>query len=43
MFEWSEEHQMIRQAMKDFIAKEIVPIRDALIPIIELCRSAPAW
>ena len=30
MFEWSEEHQMIREAMKDFIAKEIVPIRDEL-------------
>jgi acyl-CoA dehydrogenase len=30
MFEWSEEHQMIRGAMKDFIAKEIVPIRDDL-------------
>ena len=30
MYEWSEEHQMIRAAMKDFIAKEIIPIRDEL-------------
>ncbi|MGH1503222.1 MAG: acyl-CoA dehydrogenase family protein [Acidimicrobiales bacterium] len=30
MFEWSEEHQMIRTAMKEFIANEIVPIREEL-------------
>jgi len=30
MYAWSEEHQMIRDAMKDFIAKEIIPIRDDL-------------
>ena len=30
MYQWSDEHQMIRTAMKDFIAKEIIPIRDDL-------------
>src|SRR5215469_11499583 len=25
MFEWSEEHQMMRQAVRQFIEKEIVP------------------
>ncbi|MEZ5343701.1 MAG: acyl-CoA dehydrogenase family protein [Acidimicrobiales bacterium] len=30
MYEWSEEHQMIQQAMRDFIAKEIVPIKEDL-------------
>ncbi len=30
MYEWSEEHQMIRAAMKDFVAKEVIPIRDEL-------------
>jgi alkylation response protein AidB-like acyl-CoA dehydrogenase len=30
MYVWSEEHQMIRTAMKDFIANEIIPIRDEL-------------
>jgi alkylation response protein AidB-like acyl-CoA dehydrogenase len=25
MFEWSEEQQMVRAAVRDFIAKEIVP------------------
>ena len=30
MYEWSDEHQMIRAAMKDFIAKEVIPIRDEL-------------
>lgn len=30
MYEWSDEHNMLRQAMKDFIAKELVPIRDDL-------------
>jgi alkylation response protein AidB-like acyl-CoA dehydrogenase len=30
MYEWSEEHQMIRDAMKDFIAKEVIPIREEL-------------
>ncbi len=30
MYQWSDEHNMLRQAMKDFIAKELVPIRDEL-------------
>ncbi len=30
MYEWSDEHEMIRQAMKEFIAKEITPIREDL-------------
>lgn len=30
MYEWSEEHNMIRRAMRDFIEAEIVPIRDDL-------------
>ena len=30
MYQWSDEHQMIRTAMKDFIDKEIIPIRDEL-------------
>ncbi len=30
MHEWSDEHQMLRQAMKDFIAKEILPIKEDL-------------
>lgn len=30
MYEWSDEHNMLRQAMKDFIAKELFPIRDDL-------------
>ncbi|MEZ5321130.1 MAG: acyl-CoA dehydrogenase family protein [Microthrixaceae bacterium] len=28
MYEWSEEHLMIRDAVRDFIDKEIVPFRD---------------
>ncbi len=30
MFEWSEEHQMIRQAVRDFVEKEIRPHREEL-------------
>ncbi len=30
MYEWAEEHEMLRKAMKDFIEAEIVPIRDDL-------------
>src|SRR5579884_2932157 len=29
MFEWSDEHQMMRQAVRQFIEKEIVPDIDA--------------
>jgi alkylation response protein AidB-like acyl-CoA dehydrogenase len=43
MYEWSDEHQMIREAMKEFIAKEITPIRDQLefgdLPPYEALRS----
>ena len=43
MYEWSEEHQMIQQAMRDFIAKEIVPIKDELehgdLPPYEVLRK----
>ncbi len=43
MYAWSEEHQMIRTAMKDFIAKEIIPIRDDLehgdLPPYEVLRK----
>ena len=30
MHEWSDEHQMLRTAMKDFIAKELLPIKEEL-------------
>ena len=30
MYEWSDEHLMLRQAMRDFIAKEILPIKEDL-------------
>ncbi len=30
MYEWSEEHLMLQQAMRDFIAKEILPIKEDL-------------
>ena len=30
MYEWSDEHQMLRTAMKDFIAKELLPIKEDL-------------
>ncbi len=43
MYEWSDEHNMLRQAMKDFIAKELIPIRDELehgdLPPYELLRK----
>ena len=29
MFEWSEEHEMVRAAVRQFIEKEIVPDIDA--------------
>lgn len=30
MYEWSDEHLMLQQAMRDFIAKEILPIKEEL-------------
>src|SRR5215831_16513567 len=30
MFEWSEEHQMIRDAVRQFVQAEVVPKRDEL-------------
>lgn len=43
MYEWSDEHNMLRTAMKDFIAKELIPIRDDLehgdLPPYELLRK----
>ncbi len=43
MYEWSDEHNMLRQAMKDFIAKELIPIREELehgdLPPYELLRK----
>ena len=43
MFEWSEEHQMIRQAVRDFVDKEVRPRREELehgdLPPYELLRS----
>jgi len=30
VYQWSDEHQMLRQAMKDFIAKEILPVKQDL-------------
>ena len=30
MYQWSDEHQMLRTAMKDFVAKEIIPIKEDL-------------
>ena len=43
MYEWSDEHNMLRQAMKDFIAKELIPIREELehgdLPPYDLLRK----
>lgn len=43
MFEWSEEHQMIRQAVRDFVDKEVRPKREELehgdLPPYDLLRS----
>lgn len=43
MYEWSPEHIMIQQAMRDFIAKEIVPIKEDLehgdLPPYEVLRK----
>jgi acyl-CoA dehydrogenase len=43
MFEWSEEHQMIRQAVRDFVEKEIRPHREELehgdLPPYDLLRK----
>ncbi len=43
MYEWSPEHKMIQQAMRDFIAKEIVPIKEDLehgdLPPYEVLRK----
>ncbi len=43
MYEWSQEHKMIQQAMRDFIAKEIVPIKEDLehgdLPPYEVLRK----
>ena len=30
MYEWSDEHLMLQQAMRDFVAKEILPIKEEL-------------
>src|SRR3954469_15881126 len=30
MYEWSDEHQMLRQAVRQFVEKEIVPLKDDL-------------
>ena len=30
MFEWSDEHKMLQTAMRDFIAKEILPVKEEL-------------
>ncbi len=30
MYEWADEHKMLQQAMRDFIAKEILPIKEEL-------------
>jgi alkylation response protein AidB-like acyl-CoA dehydrogenase len=43
MFEWSEEHQMIRAAVREFVDKEIRPHREALehgdLPPYDLLRK----
>jgi len=43
MYEWSDEHQMLRTAMKDFIAKELLPIKEDLehgdLPPYEVLRK----
>ena len=30
MYQWSDEHQMLQTAMRDFIAKELIPIKEDL-------------
>src|SRR5436309_16117532 len=46
MFEWSEEHKMIRDAVREFIEAEIVPKRDELehgdLPPYDLLRKLMA-
>jgi acyl-CoA dehydrogenase len=43
MFEWSEEHQMIRDAVRQFVEAEVVPKRDELehgdLPPYEILRK----
>ena len=43
VYEWSEEHQMLQTAMRDFIAKELLPIKEELehgdLPPYELLRK----
>ncbi len=43
MHSWSDEHEMIRTAMKDFIAKELLPIKEDLehgdLPPYEVLRK----
>src|SRR3954452_6228030 len=43
MFEWSEEHKMIRDAVRQFVEAEIVPKRDELehgdLPPYDLLRK----
>ena len=43
MYEWSDEHLMLQQAMRDFIAKEILPIKEELehgdLPPYEVLRK----
>ncbi len=42
MYEWSDEHNMLREAMRDFIAKEVIPNREELehgdMPPYEILR-----
>ncbi|HPB44307.1 MAG: acyl-CoA dehydrogenase family protein [Microthrixaceae bacterium] len=43
MYEWSEEHLMLRGAMRDFLAKELLPIKEELehgdLPPYEFMRK----
>ena len=43
MYEWSDEHRMIQTAMRDFIAKEVLPIKEDLehgdLPPYEVLRK----
>ena len=43
MYQWSEEHQMLQTAMRDFIAKELLPIKEDLehgdLPPYDLLRK----
>ncbi|MCH7788584.1 MAG: acyl-CoA dehydrogenase family protein, partial [Acidobacteria bacterium] len=43
MYKWSDEHNMMRQAMKDFMAAEVIPNKEALehgdLPPYDLLRK----